>query len=208
MDTGRAARTRGQLDLTAWSKSPTAQRVKAGVEPGKKPETRESELLRVRGHPLLLLDHTAKMCILKLLHALAVAVLPHGRSGLWKRAGLPVAVRVLPAEPPGENPHSGNIFFPGGFSSAFVHYFWIFFLGRENLEVDVFDGEEEKSLALLLTTASSVSSSAAQRPDRFILRTFREKKKQQQPTKQTNKKTPKHPPQKNYCSFVKAVFKC
>lgn len=68
------------------------------------------------------------MCILMLLRAPAVAVLPHSRSGQWKRAGLLVAVRVVPAELRGENRHSGNIFVSYGvrvftcFYSLFLDY--------------------------------------------------------------------------------------
>lgn len=95
------------------------------------------------------------MCILMLLRAPAVAVLPHSRSGQWKRAGLLVAVRVVPAELRGENRHSGNIFVSYGMSvfTCFYSLFLDYLFRGGNLEVDVFDREGEKSHARLLTTA-------------------------------------------------------
>lgn len=74
MDTRRTARTRGQLDLTAWRKSATHPCVKA-AQRSRKPE-REKKVLCVGIQPLLLLCYTARMCIHRLLNALAVAPVP------------------------------------------------------------------------------------------------------------------------------------
>lgn len=124
----------------------------------------------VRAHSLLLLDHTAKMCILMLLSAPAVAVLPHSRSGQWKRAGLLVAVRVVPAELRGENRHSGNIFVSYGVRAftCFYSLFLDYLFRGGNLEVDVFDREGEKTHARLLTTAPACQQLGNERENRSI----------------------------------------
>lgn len=74
MDTGRTARTRGQLDLTVWRESAAPPCVKAALR-SPKPE-REKKVLCVVIHPLLLLCYTVRMCIHRLLNALAVAPVP------------------------------------------------------------------------------------------------------------------------------------
>lgn len=75
VDTGRTARTRGQLDLTAWRESAKPPCVKAARR-SQKLEREKKKVLCVGIHPLLLLCHTARMCIHRLLNALAVAPVP------------------------------------------------------------------------------------------------------------------------------------
>lgn len=84
---------------------------------------------------------------------------PHGRSGQWKRAGLPVAERVLSAELRGENhppEYRCVLALRGSFLICSLPcYFWIIFRKKtKKLGGGFLDREGEKSRVRLFTTAS------------------------------------------------------
>lgn len=91
---------------------------------------------------------------------------PHGRSGQWKRAGLPVAECVLPAELRGDinNPgislsdqHRGKVF-----HLLSLVLFLDYFQGKKNLEVDFWIEGEKNLVSDCLQLPLSISSSAAE----------------------------------------------
>lgn len=177
MDTGRTARTRGQLDLNSVEKKcdTSVRKSRSGIPKARK---REKVFLCARTQPLLLLSHAVRMCIHRLLNALAVAPVPPRslRSVETRRA--PVAERVLPAELRGETINPG-ISLSDQLCGKVFHLlslilFLDYFQGKKNLEVDFWIEGGEKSRVRLFTTASLCQQYGCRRTQiDLVLHTFK-----------------------------------
>lgn len=163
MDTGRTARTRGQLDLNSVEKKcdTSVRKSRSGIPKARKRE----KVFCARTQPLLLLSHAVRMCIHRLLNALAVAPVPPRslRSVETRRA--PVAERVLPAELRGEINNPG-ISLSDQLCGKVFHLlslilFLDYFQGKKTWRW-IFGSRGEKNLVSdCLQLPPSVSSSAA-----------------------------------------------
>lgn len=165
MDTGRTARTRGQLDLNSVEKKcdTSVRKSRSGIPKARK---REKVFLCARTQSLLLLSHAVRMCIHRLLNALAVAPVPLRslRSVETRRA--PVAERVLPAELGGETNNPGislsDQLCGKGFHLLSLSLFLDYFQGKKKTWRWIFGSRGEKNLVSdCLQLPLSVSSSAA-----------------------------------------------
>lgn len=149
VDTGRTARTLGQLDLTAWRESATPPCVKAARR-SPKPE-REKKVLCVDLYPVLFIRENGEVCafIGCYMHSLWLRC-PPGRSGQWKRTGLRQEsassprsfVEKLPPEYLRVSTSLSDSLRAGFISSPSI-YFWIIF-SEKNLEVDFWIGGESR----------------------------------------------------------------
>lgn len=95
VDTGRTARTRGQLDLTVWPEKCDISVRKSRSEIPEREREKFFVCRYTRVTASLIHGGNVPPCAVRGCGASGAL---HGRSGQWRRAVLPVAERVLSAE--------------------------------------------------------------------------------------------------------------